>query len=79
MASEAFRVLRPSGVIFLYLPYPGHPRWDPSLWAGVCREHMWQPTPNSVARLLLMTGFDLIYTEHEPDILHSFVTVARKP
>lgn len=79
VASEAFRVLRPGGCLFLYLPYPGHPRWDPSLWPAVLREHPWQPTPNSVARLLLMAGFEVTYTEHEPDVLHSFVVVARRP
>lgn len=77
---EAHRVLRPWASLFTYGPYPGHPDWDPSLSAEVRGPggHKWQPSPTSVCRLLAVCGFQIVYSEWEPDHLHSFVVVGAK-
>lgn len=76
--AETWRVLRPEGVFFLYLPYPEHSSWDPKLNPDVRYEHRWQPTPLSVLRLLTMGGFRVDYLEWEKDQLHSFACIGRK-
>lgn len=77
-AREAWRVLKPGGLLFLYLPFPGHPPWDPALNPDCRGEHKWQPDPSSVSRLLLLNRFELVYVEHEKDELTSFVVIGRK-
>ena len=77
--SESFRVLRPNGVLFLYLPFPGHKGWDPDVFPGVRHEHWWQPTPDTVARLLMVAGFRIEHVEREEDHMSSFVAIGRKP
>ncbi len=76
---EARRVLRPGGYLFTYHPYPGHPDWDPSLPTCTHKgHHKWQPSPTSIQRLMVVLGFDVVYSEHEADQLHSFAVVGRK-
>lgn len=76
---EAYRVLKPGGVFFIYLPFPGNPEWDPFLNEANRVEHKWQPSPGSVSRLLLLNGFKVEYCEWEYDHLRSFVVIGRKP
>ncbi len=76
---EAFRVLRTGGCLFLYLPFPGHSEWDPMLCEPARAVHLWQPTPITVARLLVMAGFIVEYCEWEKDQMWSFIVVGRKP
>mgnify|MGYP005855060681 CR=1 FL=1 len=78
-AAECFRVPRPGGVPFLYLPFPGHHARDPEIRAGARPEHRWQPEPSSVSRLLTLGGFDFVYCGWDKDDLHSFAVVGRKP
>ena len=78
-SSEAYRVLKPCGIIFLYLPYPDNTSWDPKLNDVVRPLHLWQPTPSTISRLLLMTGFSIEYCEQQMDQHWSFVVVAKKP
>jgi SAM-dependent methyltransferase len=78
-AREAYRVLDRNCIIFLYLPFPGNPDWDPKWSVEARKQHKWQPTPASVKRLLLLAGFEIDYVEHEQDALYSFVVMGRKP
>lgn len=75
---EFYRVLKPGGVAFVYLPAPGHPNWDPNNNKAVRKEHPWQPTPDTVGRLMLMADFRVEYLEREPDVCSSFVAIGRK-
>jgi SAM-dependent methyltransferase len=75
---EFYRVLKPGGIAFIYLPAPGHYAWDPSVCADARVEHLWQPTPDTLGRLLLMTGFKLEYLEREADACFSFTAIGRK-
>jgi len=75
---EFYRVLKPGGVTFIYLPAPGHAKWDPHLFEGVRHEHLWQPTPDTLGRLMLMAGFKVEYMEREVDVCSSFAAIGRK-
>jgi ubiquinone/menaquinone biosynthesis C-methylase UbiE len=75
---EARRVLKRGGRYFLYLPFPGHPHWDPAVSKDVRYEHKWQPDPLNVGRLLLITGFSVWYMETAKDDLWSFVAIGEK-
>jgi SAM-dependent methyltransferase len=79
VAREAHRVLKPGGVLFLYLPFPGRPDWDPALNEEVRAVHRWQPDPSGLGRLLLFVGFTIDYLEWAADPHDSFVVIARKP
>jgi SAM-dependent methyltransferase len=76
--SEFWRVLKPGGVLFLYLPIPGHASWDPDVNKGVQHEHWWQPTPDTLGRIMLLAGFKIEYLEREEDHMSSFVAIGRK-
>ena len=76
---EIYRVLKPAGVVFLYLPHPGSQfRWDPKMYEAARVAHKWQPTPGSVSRLLRMNDFAVQYCEYEADQLGSFAVIASK-
>ena len=77
-AREAWRVLKPGGVLFLYLPFPGQPNWDPALSVEARKHHKWQPAPTQVSRLLLLNRFEVVYLEYDKDEMCSFVAVAKK-
>lgn len=82
--NEVLKVLKSGGIYFLYLPYPGHYAWDPAYCeekyqAITRREHIWQPSPLSVNRLLVMAGFKIEYSEWDKDLLHSFTVVGKAP
>ena len=75
---ESWRVLKSGGVYFLYLPFPGHKDWDPSICEGARGIHLWQPTPGTVSRLLLLNGFAVDYCEYEQDDFGGFVVLGTK-
>lgn len=77
--NEAFRVLKPGGTYFLYLPHESHKEWNPLINPEVRRVHRWQPTHNGVGRLLLFVGFLPIYMEPQPDVHYGWLAIARKP
>ena len=67
-------VLRPGGVLFLYLPHPDMAYWRPQH----CRKHLhaWQPA--QMAEILRDLGFvDVIHGER--DLAWSFACVGFKP
>lgn len=88
---ECYRVLRPGGVLILYLPFPGHQHFDPNVYEPVKKlidsghpdpvknfAHKWQPDPIGVNRLLLLSGFNIFYSEWEKDDYWSFLTLGEK-
>lgn len=75
--NELARVLH--GPAVFYSPFPGNPSWDPTLQAAARVEHLWQPNPVSLCRLLVMHGFTIEYAEWRPDEHHSFLVVGRHP
>lgn len=75
---EAHRVLAPRGILFTYSPWPGTPEWDPALNPKIREAHKWQPSPGSLSRLLILSGFHVVYCEWEPDHINSFIVVGRK-
>lgn len=77
--TEFWRVLKPGGLVFLYLPFPGHYGWDPAVCEGARGIHLWQPTPETVGRLLLLAGFSVSYLEAVGDYYSGFVAIGRKP
>lgn len=76
--AEFKRVLRVNGLLFLYLPFPGHREWDPALCEAARGQHKWQPDPTSVGRMLVLRGFTPFYVENAADPCGSFVILARK-
>ena len=73
---EAFRALRPGGVIFLYLPWDEHyAPWKPEN----CKGHAVSLNPAAVREVLSDAGFVGIDGSVEPDSLASFWIVGRKP
>lgn len=66
-------VLRPGGVLFLYLPHPDMRYWRPEN----CRKHRHLFWPQDVAQMLGDLGFvDVIHGER--DLAWSFAVVGRK-
>jgi len=62
--------LRPSGVLFLYLPHPDMAYWRPQH----CRKHLHSWRPEEAARLLADLGFvDVIHGDR--DLAWSFAVV----
>lgn len=69
------RVLKPTGVLFLYLPHAACGMWKP----GVNIQHVWAPTAETV-RMFLREQLGMTIVEHSsvPDGYLSFYIVARK-
>ena len=67
------RVLKPGGVLYLYLPHPASRMWRPE----VLRHHVWQPEPDRLPAHLLGIGFEILDSALFPDAYLSFHVVAR--
>lgn len=73
--TEWTRVLRPGGILFLYLPHPACDMWK----AQHLRFHIWNPDPVTLEdKLTQHFGYELAYVTYLPDAFFSFVIVARK-
>jgi len=68
------RVLKPGGILYLYLPHPACVMWQPA----VLRHHRWQPEPDRLAQHLEGLGFDVLELGLMPDAYLSFPLVARR-
>ena len=72
---EWIRVLKPGGVLFLYLPHPACEMWRPER----LRFHKWSPDPVSLEKKLISEfGLQILYVSYLPDAYFSFVVIARK-
>ncbi|MEI6559833.1 MAG: class I SAM-dependent methyltransferase [Rhodospirillaceae bacterium] len=68
------RVLKPGGVLYLYLPHPACRMWRPD----VLSHHLWQPEPDALAAHLAGIGFEIVESSVFPDAYLSFYVVARR-
>ena len=68
------RVLKPGGVLYLYLPHPACRMWRPD----VLPHHVWQPEPNGLPEHLAEIGFEIVESSLFPDAYLSFFVVARR-
>ena len=68
------RVLKPGGVLYLYLPHPACRMWRPD----VLPHHVWQPEPDALPAHLAGIGFEIVESSQFPDAYLSFYVVARK-
>ena len=69
------RVLKPGGVLFLYLPHPACEMW----WPGNNPYHLWQPDPCELEDQLVKLGdYDVEYVSYLPDAFFSFVIIVRR-
>ncbi|CAK0773985.1 hypothetical protein CCP3SC1_720007 [Gammaproteobacteria bacterium] len=67
------RVLKPGGVLYLYLPHPACRMWRPTHLPY----HVWQPEPDPLAAHLKTLGFEVVEVSLIPDAYLSFHLVAR--
>lgn len=69
------RVLKPGGVMFLYLPHPACDMWK----VGVNSQHRWAPAPQILKTYLVeKLSFSILESTILPDGFLSFMIVARK-
>ena len=71
---EWIRVLKPGGVLYLYLPHPACEMWKP----GNNPFHEWTPTPAVVAGELKSREMEIVEISYFPDVYFSFYVIARK-
>jgi len=70
-------VLRPGGMMFLYLPHPSFRPWNPGgAWVS---GHMWKPEHDMLCEHLKSIGFEILGSNAGPDTYQSFHIAARKP
>lgn len=70
-------LVRPGGVVFLYLPHPECGLWRPGS-PMVGDEHRWQPEPAVVKTALTSLGCELVASDDGPDAMMSFFVCARR-
>ncbi|MEI6986844.1 MAG: methyltransferase domain-containing protein, partial [Rhodospirillaceae bacterium] len=71
---EWTRVLKPGGILYLYLPHPACRMWR----TDVLPHHVWQPEPDALPRHLVEIGFEIVDASLFPDAYLSFYVVARR-
>jgi SAM-dependent methyltransferase len=67
------RVLKPGGILYLYLPHPACRMWQPA----TLPHHVWQPEPDALPLHLTGLGFEIVEASRFPDAYLSFYVVAR--
>jgi SAM-dependent methyltransferase len=73
------RIIRPGGVLFMYLPHPQCEPWHAQIGSWVGKEHVWNPDPVTLVQFLReKLDFDILEYTSRPDPLWSFYVVARK-
>lgn len=71
---EWLRVLKPGGILYLYLPHPAATLWN----TGVHPDHHWTPNPPDVAQACTARGLTIVEMSWLPDGYLSFYVVGRK-
>jgi SAM-dependent methyltransferase len=73
------RIIRPGGVLFMYLPHPQCEPWHALTGSWVKREHVWNPDPVTLVQFLReRLDFNILEYTSRPDPLWSFYVIARK-
>ncbi len=72
------RLLRPGGILFLYLPHESCRIWRPGS-PFVKDGHKWSPTSGIVSEMLVSEGMEIIGGDPGPDAMWSFFLVGRVP
>ena len=73
------RIIRPGGVLFMYLPHPQCEPWHAKTGSWVRKEHVWNPDPVTVVQFLReKLNFEILEYTSRPDPLWSFYVIARK-
>jgi hypothetical protein len=73
------RIIRPGGVLFLYLPHPQCEPWNAMTGSWVGPEHVWDPEPVTLVQFLReKLDFEILEYTSRPDPLWSFYVIARK-
>lgn len=70
-------LVRPGGVIFLYLPHPDCKIWKPGS-AFVGDAHVWSPSPPVIKEALEQRGFEIRASDDGPDHYMSFFVCGEK-
>ncbi|MEI8393234.1 MAG: methyltransferase domain-containing protein [Rhodospirillaceae bacterium] len=68
------RVLKPGGILYLYLPHPACRMWN----TEILHHHVWQPEPDALPAHLESIGFEILESSLFPDAYLSFFVVARR-
>ncbi len=73
------RIIRPGGVLFMYLPHPQCEPWHAKTGSWVKKEHAWNPDPVTLVQFLReKLNFEILEYTSRPDPLWSFYVIARK-
>jgi SAM-dependent methyltransferase len=73
------RIIRPGGVLFMYLPHPQCEPWHAKTGSWVGEEHVWNPDPITLVQFLReKLNFEILEYTSRPDPLWSFYVIARK-
>ncbi len=73
------RIIRPGGVLFMYLPHPQCEPWHAETGSWVKKEHVWNPDPVTLVQFLReKLDFEILEYTSRPDPLWSFYVIARK-
>lgn len=73
------RIIRPGGIMFLYLPHPRCEVWHAHTGSWVGRNHVWNPEPVTLVKHLTeVLGMQIVEYTSRRDSLWSFTIIARK-
>ena len=72
---EWARVIKPGGILFLYIPHPACSMWN----ADVFEHHVWDVHPEEIEKIISKTGeLTVIENSRVPDVYFSYHVVAKK-
>ena len=75
---EFRRVLKPGGMLLLYLPHESMTLWNPETVWGWSAGHVWQPRLETLAGYAQRNGWDVGACSRGPDSYHSWHILLRR-